>query len=89
MKITTNRVEQARDAVEILLDEIGITNYLYDVEPREGQWDIYVECAINDGWGNFQLSVAEEYIVRAKDDAIIHDFLKDEWKDALTARLKK
>jgi len=89
MQITTNQLAQARDTLETLLEEIGLANYLFDVEPREGQWGVNIECAIDDGWESFQLTVSEEYIVRGKDDAILHQFLLGEWSDALKACKKK
>jgi hypothetical protein len=89
MKITTNQLTQARDTLSSLLEEIGLENYVFEVEPKEKQWGVTIECEIDEGWERFELSASEDYITRGKDDAILHQFLLDEWGDALQACKKK
>lgn len=89
MEITSDQVTQAYDTLVALLEEIGLENYLFDVEPREGQWGVNIECAAEDGWATFQLSASAEYIARGKDDAVLHQFLLEEWSEALTCCKKK
>ena len=89
MKITTEQLAQARDTLATLLDEIGLENYVFEVEPNERQWGIIVECAVDEGWERVQLKASEDYILRGKDDAILHQFLLEEWSDALKACKRK
>ena len=89
MEITLDQMAQARETLSTLLEEIGLANYTFDIEPKEGQWQVNVECAIDEGWESFQLTASAEYLSRGKDDAILHQFLLDEWGGALMACKKK
>lgn len=89
MEITSVQLERARETLSTLLDEIGLTDYVFDVEPGEQRWDVNIECAIDQNWECFHLTVDPEYIIRGKDDAIVHQFLLDEWSEALKDCRKK
>lgn len=90
MQITSNQLIQARETVTTLLDEIGLENYMFEIKPQQGRWDINLECNTDQGWECIQLSANEEYIVRGKDDAVLHQFLIDEWSEQLKhARRRK
>lgn len=89
MEITSDQLQQARDTLAALLEEIGLADYVFDVEPREGQWGVNIECSAKDSWDTFQLTASAEYIVRGKDDAVLHQFLLDEWGDILKSCKKK
>lgn len=38
---------QARETVASLLETLGLAAYLFEIEPREGRWEVRVECALN------------------------------------------
>ena len=89
MEITSNQLERARETLSTLLEEIGLTDYVFDIEPGERRWDVNIECAIDQSWECFHLTADPEYITRGKDDAILHQFLMDEWSEALKDCRKK
>jgi len=74
-----------RENVMALLDELKIEAYLFEIEPKEGQWEINVECAIKEGWEMFRLTAEKEYLLRGVDDAVARDVLLDNWREALSA----
>ena len=81
---------QVRGNLDKILDELQLDAYLYEVEPQEGQWQLTIECAIEDGWETVKFSANEEYFLRGVDDAVIHDILLDGLREALSAcRFKK
>ena len=83
MSLSIMELKQARDTIATLLDELKLDAYLFEVEPREGQWEINIECALDEGWERFKLSASEEYLIHGKDDAVLHEFLLEVWRDAL------
>jgi hypothetical protein len=48
----------ARQATERLLGELGLRNYLFDVEPLEDGWEIRLECQADSGWKTMRLRVS-------------------------------
>jgi hypothetical protein len=89
MTLSMNELAQAREVVSKVLDELGIDAYLFEVEPREGQWEITVECAVADGWETCRLTADKEYLLRGVDDALVHEVLSDNWREALAGCRRK
>lgn len=85
MELSVNELAQMRETVSALLDELQLEAYLFEVEPQEGQWEIKLECAIDEGWETFRLSAEKEYLLRGKDDAVAHGVMLDNWREALSA----
>jgi hypothetical protein len=83
MTLSMNELAQARQVVTRVLDELQLDAYLFEVEPREGQWEIRVECPVADGWETCRLTADKEYLLRGVDDAVVHQVLVDNWRDAL------
>jgi hypothetical protein len=36
---------RTREVVNAMLEQLGLETYLFEVEPREGMWEVRVECA--------------------------------------------
>lgn len=89
MSISMKELGQAREVVGRLLDELQLDAYVFEVEPREGQWEIRVDCAVTDGWESCMLSAEKEYLLRGGDDAVAHQVLLDNWREALSDCLRK
>lgn len=78
---------QIRELITRTLDELQLDAYLYEIEPCEGQWELKVECAVEEGWKTVRIPVAKELLLRAATDSTAHRLLRDEWRDALSACL--
>lgn len=89
MSISMNELVQVREVTRKILDELQLDAYLFEVEPREGQWEIKVECAINEGWETVMLGVKKDLLLRGIDDAVAHQLLLDDWREALSACLSQ
>lgn len=85
MNLSARELAQVREVVGRVLEELGLEAYLFEIEPHEGQWDIRVECAVDDGWETCRLSADKEYLLRGTDDAVVHEVLVDNWREALSA----
>lgn len=75
---------QARDAVDALLEDLGIAAHLYTVEPREGRWAVIVECATESGWQRAELQAGPELLAAIRGDAAGRAALLAEWRTHLT-----
>ncbi len=85
MNLSARELAQVREVVGRVLEELGLEAYLFEVEPHEGQWDIRVECAVDDGWETCRLTADKEYLLRGTDDPVVHEVLLDNWREALSA----
>ena len=74
-----------RETVAKLLDELQLEAYLFEVKPQEDQWQLTVECAIEEGWETVKLKANKDYFQHGADDALLHQLLLNEWRDALSA----
>jgi len=85
MPITTAELAQAREAVAGLLEALGLNDYLFEVEPRNGEWEVRVECVIKEGWETVILPVKKEWLLVGRSDPGIQLQLLDEWGVKLAA----
>ena len=83
MNQSFSHLARIREVVERLLEQLNLEAYLYYIEPKEGQWELTVECVINDGWETIKLRANKEYFLHGQDDAIIHDLLLNESRETL------
>ncbi|MCL4470112.1 MAG: hypothetical protein ACYC05_07010 [Sulfuricella sp.] len=75
---------QAKTAVGALLEELGLSAYLFAVEPREGAWAVIVECATDSGWQRSELQAGAELLAGLGDPAARAELL-DQWRAHLAA----
>lgn len=64
-------LEHATEAAGALLKELGLEAYLFAIEPRDGEWELKLECAVREGWQMVTLPVDIELLLasRTEDDA--------------------
>lgn len=66
--LSTGDLIAAKDAVTKLLDELGLAAYLFEVEPRAGDWELRIECELEDGWRIAHLDIPKEQILASTRD---------------------
>ncbi len=74
---------QAREAASGLLDDLGLSEFLFDVEPDGGRWAVYVECASEQGWAAVTLPVLKERLLASQSDRTIRQQIAGQWRDRL------
>ena len=89
MSATIDELTQAREAVDSMLNELHVDAYIFEVEPKDADWEIVIECAIADGWERVKLSASRENLLGSIDDAAIHQSLIDNWRVRLAACKRK
>lgn len=68
-----------------LLERLGLEAYLFEVEPREGPWEVRIDCAMSGGWQSVNLAVEKERLLASRhDDAICRELLHG-WRARLAA----
>ncbi len=85
MDLSTRDLAQAKEAVTGLLEQLGLAAYLFEVEPRVGNWEVRIECAMERGWKSVLLPVDKTRLIESRTDSRIRDRLLVEWRRALAA----
>ena len=83
MELSNRELTEARDTVEGLLEQLGLSAYLFEVEPRTDHWEVHVECAPDSGWQSSVLNVDEHWLAACRTDARARGLLLDEWRKRL------
>lgn len=89
MPISMNELARAREVVSWLLEELHLQAYMFEIEPRGERWEILVECSMAGGWTRFRLSSAQDTLLQARDNALAHQQLLDDWGSVLSACVRK
>ena len=83
MKWSYESVEHARDAVGVLLDQLGLDAYLFSVDPHDATWEIHLEYATDAGWIKRVLEVDTSMLIASFSDHSARSRLVHMWKLAL------
>jgi hypothetical protein len=83
--LTVAGLAQAKAAVDALLESLGLSAYLFAVEPREGAWAVIVECATESGWQRTEVQASHELLVAGADVPEARDALLAQWRPHLAA----
>ncbi len=89
MSVSVDELNQAREMVYRLLDALHVDAYIFEVEPRNEDWEIIVECAIPEGWSRIRLTAPRETLLGGNSDTTIPQTLQKSWRDALSACKRK
>lgn len=86
MKLSIHEIDQIKDNVRTLLDQIGLDAYLFEVEPSsEEEWAVKIECAMESGWERQILSASKAALATCHEDPSVRQDLLDHWKDQLSS----
>ena len=50
MPLSVDELVDARETVRSLLDDLQIGSYLFEVEPKEDDWEVHIDCRAGDDW---------------------------------------
>ena len=68
MPISTDDLLQAREAARTLLERLGLEAYLLEVESRDEQWELRVECVVSDGWQPTTFAIQKASLLRSQEE---------------------
>jgi len=84
MKPSGTEIREAREAMQRILDDMGLRSFVYSIDPGEGAWQLRVEYTEDGEWQSRSASV---------DPVLLRASLRDEaargrLRDSLRARLR-
>lgn len=82
-------IRNARDAVERLLEAMGLNAFTYTVEQKIHGWTLRVECATDAGWQEATLHVDPHELIASMTDAGVRAQLRTNWEPHLRACAKR
>ena len=87
MTLSIVELAKVRDTTAELLDELRLDAYLFEIEPRDEQWELKVDCAVaaDGAWESITLLVPKEMLLLSRDDAAIRQRMLAEWRGRLAA----
>lgn len=83
MRLSEKELNEARDTVQTLLEQLGLAAYLFEVEPRTDHWEVRVECAPDSSWQSSILNVDESWLAACRTDTGVREKLLEEWRQHL------
>lgn len=84
-RITTRDLAQAKDAVSLVLEELGLSNYVFEVEPRSGPWEVRIDCAAGGVWQSLTLLVEAAELIEVVENSTARNKLLARWRETLGA----
>jgi len=78
-------IRNTREAVEHVLDEVGLSGFTYTVEPKEDGWILRVECITQEGWQEATLPVDPQELTASISDLSVRTKLRRDWEPHLRA----
>ncbi|MEK7207518.1 MAG: hypothetical protein AAB134_06530 [Pseudomonadota bacterium] len=85
MNLTGKNLTEAKETGGDLLEQLGLSAYLFEVEPHENFWEVRVECALDSGWQSSVLNVDDNALRACRTDRHFRDQMLNEWRKRLTA----
>lgn len=73
MDLTAKNLAEAKETVSDLLEQLGLTAYLFEVEPRAERWEVRVECALDSAWQSSVFSVEDKALRACRTDRLVRD----------------
>jgi len=83
MVVTTERLLEAREAARRLLEEVGLRNYRFDVEPKEEIYEIHVEREHRGAWREARLKETPAELLSTLGDDASRDRVVARWRARL------
>ena len=83
MSVSLLQLARARELVTELLDELDLTAYRFEAEPRDHTWRIVVECEVEGAWQTISLTLPPESLERAQNEHALRQILLARFADSL------
>lgn len=84
MPMTSSDLIQARLLIDDILNALEIDAYLFEIEPRDGHWELKVECAVDEGWGSYRVALNETELHAGFSDEEVRNKLKEQCWQSLS-----
>jgi len=85
MNASALEIREGRAAVERLLDELGLRAFIFTLEPKEGGWELHLDCSTAEGWQTIALPADIAALRASLTDAALRERLREDWRARLGA----
>jgi len=85
MTLSMQELAGAREIVRSLLEQLRLEAYLFEVEPHARNWEIRVDCGINEKWQSVVLEISSEQLTASREDGPAREALLTAWREQLGA----
>lgn len=68
MPASTEELLKAKETASALLEQLHLAAYLFEVEPRQGHWEVRIDCALDQGWQTSVLLVDKALLLASAHD---------------------
>lgn len=83
MMISIAQLARVREFLGGVLEGLGLDAYLFEIEPRDGQWEMRVECAIQGGWESVNRTLDGDLLLKSIEDEQLKQRLIAELEQSL------
>lgn len=90
-QITTRDLARTKDAVSALLEQLGLSAYLFEIEPKNdgAPWEVRIDCEASDGWQSLSLPIDADRLLESATDAPTRAAMLSEWRSALSGCVRR
>jgi hypothetical protein len=81
-------IREGKAAVERLLGELGLRDFVFTLEPKESGWQLHLECSTAQGWQTIALPADIAELRASLRDAAVRERLRADWSERLGACVK-
>jgi hypothetical protein len=82
-------IRESRVAVERILDELALRDFVFTIEPKEQGWALHVECTTKEGWQTIALPADLAELQASLRDVTVRDRLREAWRGRLAECAKR
>ena len=76
-------IREGKAAVERLLGELGLRDFVFTLEPKESGWQLRLECSTAEGWQTIGLPADIADLRASLRDAAVRERLREDWRERL------
>lgn len=90
-QLTTRDLTRTKEAVAALLEQLGLSAYLFDIEPGSdgAHWEIRIDCEAAGGWQSLSWPIDPDRLQRSATDAPTRADVLSEWREVLSGCLRQ
>jgi len=85
MDASAVEIREGRAAVELILDELGLRAFVFTLEPKEGGWELHLDCSTEEGWQSIALPADIGALRASLGDPGTRERLREDWRARLRA----
>jgi hypothetical protein len=82
-EISTQELRSTQQAVEGLLEELGVRAFLYTIDQKDAGWTLNIECAVDGGWQTKVLPLDPHALAASLRDPELRARLREDWQSRL------